>query len=86
MKQNSICYLRAVLSHTRSVHKHRDMFQTERHTELIPLSCLPAFKIHTHGGLWLCRNTGNISVLNHEDEPVNFSHIQKVKVKTDGVF
>ncbi len=52
-KQNSIRYLRAVLAHTRSAHKHRDVFQTAPHTDLIPLSCIPAFKIHMPGGLRL---------------------------------
>ncbi len=72
-KQNSIRYLRAVLAHTRSAHKHRDVFQTALHTDLIPLSCIPAFKIHMHGGLRLRRNTGNTSVLNHEGEPMDIT-------------
>ncbi len=72
-KQNSIRYLRAVLAHTRSAHKHKDVFQTALHTDLIPLSCIPAFKIHMHGGLRLRRNTGNTSVLNHEGEPMDIT-------------
>ncbi len=44
------------------------MFQTARRTELISILFIPAFKIHMHGGLRLRRNTGNISVLNHEGE------------------
>ncbi len=72
-KQNSIRYLHAVLAHTRSAHKHRDVLQTAWHAELIPLSCLPAFKIHMHGGLWLRRNAGNISFLNHEGEPMDIT-------------
>ncbi len=32
------------------VDKHRDVFQTARHTDLISLLCIPAFKIHMHGG------------------------------------
>ncbi len=73
MKQNSIRYLRAVLAHTRSAHKHRDVFQTALHTDLIPLSCIPAFKMHMHGGLRLHRNTGNTSVLNHEGKPMDIT-------------
>ncbi len=73
MKQNSICYLHTVLAHTRIAHKHRDVFQTALHTNLIPLSCIPAFNIHMHGGLRLRRNTGNISVLNHEGKPMDIT-------------
>ncbi len=63
------------------MHKHRDVFQTVRHTELISLSCIPAFKIHMHGGLWLRRNTGNIYLLNHEGDPkVLTSVMQKVNM------
>ncbi len=72
-KQNSIRYLRAVLAHTRSAHKHRDVFKTAWNTDLIPLSCIPAFKIHMHGGLRLRHNTGNISILNHEGEPMDIT-------------
>ncbi len=71
-KQNSIGYLRAVLAHTRSAHKHRDVLQTAA-AYLIPLSCIPAFKIHMHGGLRLHLNTGNISVLNHEGEAMDIT-------------
>ncbi len=55
------------------MHKHRDMFQTTRHTDLIPLSRIPTFKIHMNGGLRLRCNTGNISVLNHEGEPMDIT-------------
>ncbi len=58
---------------TRSAHKHRDVFQTAQHTDLIPLSCIPAFKMHMHGGLRLRCNTGNTSVLNHEGEPMDIT-------------
>ncbi len=61
-------------AHTRSAHKHRDVFQTAQHTDLIPLSCISAFKkIHIHVGLRLRRNTGNTSVLNHEGEPMDIT-------------
>ncbi len=33
----------------------------------------PALKIHMHGGLRLRRNTGNISVLNDEGEPMDIT-------------
>ncbi len=72
-KQTSIRYLRAVLAHTRSVHKHMRRVSAVLHTDLIPLSCIPAFKIHMHGGLRLRRNTGNTSVLNHEGEPMDIT-------------
>ncbi len=69
---NSLLARCRLLAHTRSAHKHR-VFQTARHTDLIPLSCIPAFKIHMHGGLRLRRNTGNTSVLNHEGEPMDIN-------------
>ncbi len=69
-KHNSIRYLRAVLAHTRSASTETCFRQ---HTDLIPLSCIPAFKIHMHGGLRLHLNTGNISVLNHEGEPMDIT-------------
>ncbi len=60
-------------THPKRVQAHRDVFQTALHTDLIPLSCIPAFKIHMHGGLRLRRNTGNTSVLNHEGEPMDIT-------------
>ncbi len=50
---------------------------TAQHTDLIPLSCIPAFKTHMHGGL-RC-NTGNTSVLNHEGNGYHKVNVQTLR-------
>ncbi len=72
-KQNSIRYLR-LFSHTPEARTSIETcFRQQQHTDLIHLSCIPAFKIHMHGGLRLRHNTGNTSVLNHEGEPMDIT-------------
>ncbi len=42
-------------------------------TDLIPLSCISVFKIHMLVGLRLRHNTVNISVSNHDGEPMGIT-------------